>query len=267
MTNIHFIGCDCAHPDSFVFDIPEGHDCWLLLLTQTPALFWINGEIKEYPAHSAVLFHPHQKIYYRACGDKYINDWLRFDSTESYVTATTLPLGVPFSLDDPEYCHKLFQLLSTENFFSKDYKESSIDCLLRTLFNKLLESYRSNCISPQYYKLLDLRVKIHNNPGKHWNVPEMADYVHISAGYLQTIYKNIFGISCMDDVINSRIRMAKEYLIHGTHSITEIAALCGYNNAEHFCRQFKQMTGYTPGTFRMKAVHSSTVLLQSNEKY
>jgi len=36
---------------------------------------------------------------------------MRFDSTESYVTETTLPLGIPFSLDDPEYCHKIFQLL------------------------------------------------------------------------------------------------------------------------------------------------------------
>jgi AraC-like DNA-binding protein len=261
MTNIHFIGCDASHPGNFVFDIPEGHDCWLLLLTQTPALFWVNGEIKEYPAHSAVLFHPYQKIYYRACGDKYINDWLRFDCTESYVTETTLPLGVPFSLDDPEYCHKLFQLISTENFFSKDYKESSIDCLLRTLFNKLLESYRSSSISSQYYKLLNLRIEIHNNPGSQWTVPGMADYLHISPGYLQTIYKNTFGISCMDDVINSRVRLAKEYLIHGSHSVAEVAILCGYNNVEHFCRQFKQVTGYTPGAYRTKTLHSSNVQL------
>lgn len=265
MTNIHYAGYDASHPDSFVFDIPEGHDCWLLLLIKTPALFWVNGEIKEYPAHSAVLFHPHQKIYYRACADKYINDWMRFDSNESYVTATTLPFGVPFSLDDPEYCYKLFQLLCSEHYFSKDYKESSIDYLLRTLFNKLLESYRSNCISPQYYKLLSLRVEIHSNPGHNWNVPGMADYLHISPGYLQTIYKNTFGTSCMDDVINSRIRMAKECLLHGTHSIAEVAVLCGYNNVEHFCRQFKQMTGYTPGKFRFKADNSSTVLLSSNE--
>ena len=257
MTNIHFIGCDAAHPDSFVFDIPEGHDCWLLLLTQTPASFWVNGDIKEYPAHCAVLYHPYQKIYYRACGGKYINDWLRFDSTEAFVTTTMLPHGVPFPLDDPEYCHKLFQLINTENFFNKDYKESSIDHLLRILFNKLLESFSSNNISPQYYKLLNLRMNILNNPGNHWTVQAMSEFLHISAGYLQTIYKNTFGISCMDDVISSRIRMAKEYLTHGTHSIAEVAAVCGYNNTEHFCRQFKQITGYTPGGFRMNSIHLS----------
>lgn len=250
MTNIHYVGCDAIHPSSFVFDIPKGHDCWLLLLTQTPALFWVDGEIKEYPAHSCVLFHPHQKIYYRACTDKYINDWLRFDSTESYVTKAPLPPGVPFSLDDPEYCHKIFQLLCAENFLSKDYKESSIDYLLRILFNKLLESYYNENISSQYYNLLNLRKEIHNNPSKHWTITNMANYLHISSGYFETIYKNTFGISCMNDVISSRIRLAKEYLLHGTHTIAQVAFLCGYNNVEHFCRQFKQITGYTPSKFQ-----------------
>lgn len=264
MTNIHFAGCDSTHPYNFVFDIPEGHDCWLLILTKTPALFLVQGELKEYPAHSAVLFHPHQKIYYRACTDKYINDWIRFESDETYVTATTLPFGVPFSLDDPEYCYKLFQLICTEHYFNKDYKESSIDYLLRTLFNKLLESYHNNSFSPQYYKLLSLRVEIHRNPGYKWNVSEMANYLHISSGYLQAIYKTTFGISCMDDVINSRIRKAKECLLHGNHSVAEIAAICGYNNVEHFCRQFKQVTGYTPGKFRLKMDKSSTSLNSFN---
>jgi AraC-like DNA-binding protein len=250
MTKIHYAGCDSAHPSSFVYDIPEGHDFWLLVITKTPALFRVNGEIKEYPAHCAVLYPPHHKIYYQACGDTYINDWVRFESTEAYVTATTLPLGVPFSLDDPGYCDKLFQLLVIESFFNKDYRESSIDYLLRTLFNKLLESYFHAGISPQYYNLLNLRKEILNNPGKHWTVPSMADFLHISPGYLQTIYKNTFGISCMDDVINSRIHLAKEYLIRGTYTIAEIATICGYNNVEHFCRQFKQTTGFTPGKYR-----------------
>ncbi len=247
MTFIHYVEYDAAHQENFVFDIPEGHDCWLLVITQTPALFIVNNEIKEYPAHSAILYRPHQSIYYRACGEKYINDWIRFESTEAYVTETMLPHGVPFSLDNPEYCHKLFQLLVTEHSFNKDYKDSSIDYLLRTLFNKLLESCFRTGITLQYYNLLSLRTKIFSNPGKNWSIPVMADVLHVSPGYLQTIYKNTFGISCMYDVINSRIRLAKEYLLHRTHSIAEVAALCGYNNIEHFCRQFKKITGCTPG--------------------
>jgi AraC-like DNA-binding protein len=257
MTNIFYVEYDAAHASNFVFDVPEGHNCWLLVVTHTPALFWVNGELKEYPAHSGVLYHPHQKIYYRACAEQYKNDWIRFESNESYVTETSLPFGVPFSLNDPEYCHKIFQLLVSEHSFQKDYKESSIDCLLRTLFNKLLESYFQEVITPKYYNLLSLRTAIYSNPSQDWAVPRMADSIRISPGYLQSIYKKTFGISCMDDVITSRIRQAKEYLLHGSLSIAEVALRCGYNNVEHFCRQFKQITGFTPRKFHKQMEDAS----------
>ncbi|PQP81561.1 AraC family transcriptional regulator [Paenibacillus sp. PCH8] len=252
MTNISYVEYDAAHNSNFVFDIPEGHDCWLLVITQTPAQFWVDGELKEYPPHCAVLFKPHQKVYYRACTQQYMNDWIRFESDEPYVTETSLPFGRPFPLDDPEYCHKLFQLLVAENSFNKDYRESSIDCLLRILINKLLESYVQEEISPQHYNLLKLRSAIHNNPSHPWTISEMAKLISISPGYLQLMYKKWFGLSCMDDVIHSRIRLAKEYLRHHIYTVAEIADRCGYRNVEHFCRQFKQLTGSSPKRFHKR---------------
>jgi AraC-like DNA-binding protein len=267
MTNIYYVETDATHSNSFTFDIPKGHDCWLLIITKTPALFWVNDEIKEYPAHSAIFYQPNQKIYYRACADKYINNWIRFDCNEPYVTETMLPRGIPFSLSDPEYCHKLFQLLVTEHSFNKDFRESSIDYLLRILFNKLLESYFQNEISPQYYNLIQLRTEIYTNPSNNWTVTKMSEFIHLSPGYLQTLYKNTFGISCIDDLIISRIRLAKEYLLHGSYSYTiaEIAFRCGYNNVEHFCRQFKQKTGSTPGRFRNSVTSRHDELLKISE--
>ncbi|WP_342562311.1 AraC family transcriptional regulator [Paenibacillus sp. FSL R7-0345] len=250
MNQIYYIETDATHESSFVFDIPQGHPCWLLVITKTPAQFWVDGHMKEYPAHSAILYEAHQKIYYRACGGLYVNDWLRFSSDETYISKAALPFGVPFALDDPEYCSKLFELLIVEHNFNRDYKESSVDCLLRTLFNKLLESYHHEGFQAQYYNLLKLRTAIQTNPGDHWTVSKMAQSLQLSAGYLQSIYKKTFGISCIEDVINSRIRLAKEYLLHNTLSTAEVAFHCGYHNVEHFCRQFKQFTGLTPGKFQ-----------------
>ena len=254
MTEIKNIGCQCVEPKSFVLDIPSGLD-YLFILTHTPALFWVNGEITEYPAYSAVLFHPNQRVYYRASGGNFINDWIRFSTTESYITATSLPRGIPFPMKDPEYCSKLIQLIFSEIFLNNEkdsYRELSIDYLMMVLMNKLKESYYSCNTTPRHHELLKLRKQILNNPNHNWTVEKMADYLHVSAGYLQALYKNAFGISCMDDVINGRIRMAKEYLIQSTYSIAEIATMCGYNNVEHFCRQFKKVSGCTPGEFRSK---------------
>ncbi|REJ12223.1 MAG: AraC family transcriptional regulator [Paenibacillaceae bacterium] len=255
MTEIFYVECDATHPDSFVFDIPNGHDCWLLVFTKTPAVFWVENRLREYPAYSAILYRPHQKIYYRACADQYINNWLRFASDESYVSDAPLPFGVPFSVKDPEYCHQLFQLLVCEHSFTNTFKQSSVNYLLRILFNKLLESYESHFseeVTPQYYNLLKLRTAIYSNPGRNWTVPKMAEMVHISPGYLQVVYKKTFGVSPMSDVINSRIRSAKEYLMHSSYSVAEIADRCGYLHVEHFCRQFKQVTGFSPREYHRR---------------
>lgn len=265
MTNIFYVEYDATHNSSFIFDIPEGHDCWLLVITQTPAQFWVDGKLREYPPHCAVLYQPYQKIYYRACAEQYINDWIRFETDEPYVTETSLPFGVPFSLDDPEYCHKLFQLLVVENSFNKDYRVSSINGLLSILFNKLLESYSQEEITPQHYNLLKLRAAIHNTPSHPWTISEMAESLGISSGYLQFIYKKSFGLSCMDDVINNRIRLAKEYLIHSTYAVTEIADRCGYHNVEHFCRQFKQLTGFSPKGFHKYISNANVKTVDSKE--
>lgn len=253
MNIIHYVETDATHDSDFVFDIPQGHQCWLLVITKTPAQFWVDGVLKEYPSHCAILYRAHQKIFYRACDDLYVNDWLRFSSDESYVSKTSLPFGIPFALDDPDYCSRLFELLIVEHNFNRDYKESSIDCLLRTLFNKLLESYFHEGFKAQYYNLLRLRKAIQSDPGDCWNVSKMAQFLQISPGYLQSIYKKTFGISCMEDVINSRIRLAKEYLLHNTLSVAEVSFQCGYHNVEHFCRQFKQITGLSPRKFQMNS--------------
>lgn len=251
MNRIHYVECDTTHEGDFVIDVPVGYH-WLLVVTKTPAEFWVGGECQEYPAYSAVLYRPGQKVYYRASGDRYVNDWIRFETDKPYIAESSLPFGVPFALNDPDYCQKLFELLASEHRYDRDYKESSIDCLMRTLFNKLSESYRRVELAPRYYGLLKIRNAIRNNPGDHWTVAKMAGMLSISPGYFQNLYKQAFGISCMDDVIDGRIRLAKDYLIHSSQSIAEIASRCGYRNVEHFCRQFKQVTGSTPRKFHKR---------------
>lgn len=260
MTSIYYIGYNATQPGNFIFDIPEGHHCWLLVITHTPAEFWVNGEMKEYPANSAVLYPPHHKILYRACTDLYANDWVRFDSSESYLLETTLPLGVPFSVQDPDFCHKLFQLLYAENLFNNNYKELSIDYLFRVLFHKLHEASHYTENSPHFEKLIELHKEIHNNPGYPWTITNMSNYLHLSKSYMQILYKSTFGISCMEDVIKCRIQLAKEQLINGTNAVNVIAARCGYTNEEHFYRQFRHITSLTPLAFRKLKTNKNELL-------
>ena len=165
MNHIRYVEYNAVHDGSFIFDVPEGHDCWLLVLTHTPALFRVDGSLQEYPAKSAILFPPFSPIYYCACGDRYENDWLRFDSDEEYVSS--LPVqGIPFSLPDADYCHNLFQLLTWKNAFPGAHNERITGQLLQLLFSELQEASLKipGSLSSHYHELVNLRKSIYNSP-------------------------------------------------------------------------------------------------------
>ncbi len=250
MINISYVEYDARHKDNFVYDVPEGHNSWLLVTTQTQAIFYANNEYRQYPPNCAILYKPNQKIYYKASESQYINDWIRFDTDEAYITNSPLPTGVPFNIQDSSYCHMIFKLLVTEHILNNSFKSSSINYLLRLLFNKLLESYDYKDLGELDKKLYQLKQDIYQHPNRTWNVKDMSTKLNISVGYLENIYKKTFGVTCIEDVINSRINMAKEYLTYRQYSINEIIAFCGYNNVEHFYRQFKKVTGMTPNQYR-----------------
>lgn len=256
MERIHMIGYDAVHPADFIYDVPENHDYYLLILTHTPARFWQGGESRVVPAHQAALFAPQSRIRYGACGESYGNDWMIFSSTEARVTRFPL-LATPFPVLDAAYCHNLFQLLTWEHM--QGSHEVVIAQLMALLFQKLHADIDLPGGLDYRLELAALRRNILSQPERNWNVPEMAAQLHISVGYLHLLYKRQFGTSCMDDVIGSRVRRARDYLSHTRLRIQEISLLCGYNSAEHFSRQFRRYCGMSPGQYR-KATQSQQQL-------
>lgn len=255
MNTIHFIGYSAVHPSAFCFNTTTAPGQYTLLLVSTPVQFLLDGQWQEYPAGTAILYAPGQPVCYRACRETYQNDWMRFSSDDSLVTQFPLT-GVPFPVSDAAYCHNLIKLLTWEASLSSAESDLIISNLLQTLFLRLRQDTVRGETSVHASRLLQLHKKIYNNPQLPWNIRSMADELHLSAGYLQILYKKMFGVSCMDDVIASRIRMAREQLTYTEKPVAEIADSCGYHNVEHFCRQFRQQTGLTPGAFRRSTLGS-----------
>lgn len=264
MNTIHFIGYSAVHPSDFLFEMPPTPPGqYTLLLVFTPVQFMLEGQWEEFPPGTAILYAPGQHICYRACRETYQNDWIRFSTDEPLVTQFPLT-GVPFPVSDTEYCHLLFKLLTWESsLLSTDSDSLAISNLLQTLFLRLSKDTTRREANPHASQLLRLRKKICNSPQHPWSVHAMAQELHLSAGYLQILYRKMFGVSCMDDVIAGRIRQAREQLAYTEKPVSEIADACGYRNVEHFCRQFRQQTGMTPSAFRRDYSGAASALATS----
>ena len=245
------VGVNAVHPEDFLYETPPKPGDYLLIMTNTVARFRVGGEWQVLQPHQAALFDSNSKVAYGGTegAGEYGNDWIVFTSDESYVRQFPR-IGVPFPVSDPEYLHSLFQLLTWEH--RRNNYETVISQLMYVLFHQMEMEIRNPDQTPYHHELTALRRRVISLPQEDWTVARMAELVHLSPGYLQTLYKAQFGVSCMEDVIASRIRLAEDYLKHTRMSLAEIATLCGYRSPEHFSRQFHRVNGKTPGTYRQE---------------
>lgn len=164
-----------------------------------------------------------------------------------------IPTSVLYSYQMSEKLENIFSLLVTEYFSSSESRDNSIN-LLGILFlinaHEYVKHRSSSSTLPHYEALDKLRSQILNSPQNQYKISELAQSIHMSPSYFQNCYKKAFGTSCINDIINARIKKATYLLTSTDKTEAEIAELCGYNSNEHFIRQFKSYKGKTPSQFR-----------------
>ena len=249
MVDINFVWLNSVHEPDFVYY--DGiHDWWLLVQTKTYAKVHTPEEDIVVPPDTVMIYPPHMLASYEAYSGPYANYYVRFYTDEDFIEKLSIPFGTPITLRSPDSMNNLFHVLEKEFFSGFAYSQQSMGMLMRLMVMKIAESVEDSSMTEQQRELINLRYDIQTRPDYQWTVHEMAERVHVSAGYLQSIYKKQFGVSCMQDVLNRRVDLAKEYLGSSAYSSQKIALLCGYQSIEHFCRQFKIITGMSPLQYR-----------------
>lgn len=96
----------------------------------------------------------------------------------------------------------------------------------------------------------NLRKEMKYSPQSDWSISEAALRTGMSGSHFQRLYKKHFGISFNEDLITFRMDRATYLLRNTSMSVQRIAEECGYTNAAHFMRQFKERKGISAGQYR-----------------
>ena len=228
-----------------------------IMLFQVPVMIEVEGEMKPYPEHTCILYKPGQRIHYRAVSGELVYDWIRFDCDEALYTEYFLPFGIPVHC--PDYgCYVVYwQAVANENYWHHPSSAYTNEQLMHIIFHRLHDYAVSSDTFAYRDSFLDLRNMIYKHPEWPWTLEKMADIVNLSVRSLQKFYKSLFHTTCMNEVINSRITQAKFLLAKTDNTILEVCERCGYNNMEHFCRQFKRNEGISPSQYRKQPVDTN----------
>lgn len=127
-------------------------------------------------------------------------------------------------------------ILTYRNFFSEyrydyDYKD----------FKKSQKEIAYNVINYFDNNILTLSL-----------LTDISDALGYSYSYLSHIFKEEIGITIKAYCANKKLEKAKELLIDGELSITEISEALHYESIHSFSKAFKKLTGIAPSQFKLK---------------
>jgi AraC family transcriptional regulator of arabinose operon len=257
MIKVNGISYECYHPNGLEIYRPKGSGDYLLLFLRTNVELMLQDKYEILEPNTFFLFPKGAPQYYRKLNSPFNNDWIHFDvdSENEFLGSLNLPFLTPIHMNDNASINKLMFDLRNEFFLSGAQHNKIMDAKMHALFYKLSDIYHEdhtepNLMNQHYKKLLLLRYQIQSYEYLHSDIAQIASKLNISSSYLAHLYKHFFRHPIGHDLIESRIDYAKTLLTNPKLTINEVSVNCGYDNIEHFSRQFKQLTGYSPNKFR-----------------
>ncbi|RYZ24068.1 MAG: AraC family transcriptional regulator [Chitinophagaceae bacterium] len=134
------------------------------------------------------------------------------------------------SAPEPETLQRFSEALAQVGFELLDDQKKQLIDRLKTL---LLEKVQSGSIEEHFSMSKYLTTAIHK------------DYSNLSR-----LFSEVEGVTLEQYFILQKIEKAKELLIYGEHTLSEIAWQLGYSSTQHLSSQFKKVTGMTPSQFK-----------------
>lgn len=231
----------------------------VFLFVKSSANIRVDGTEYACRENSVVYFRSGSTAEFRSASEApLLCDVIRFRtsiSDQQFISSLEIPMNCPVDISDGSVVQNLIRSLYIESERSGKRKNEFADYALKLIFiavsEEIFDSTSKMVVNiPHYRKLENLRKSIYSSPAVSWNIDDICSSLEISRTYFHRIYYAAFGVTCMQDVINSRITFAGDMLANTGLSVSVIAEKCGYDSDSYFMRQFKKSTGYTPSEYR-----------------
>lgn len=226
---------------------PKKNDLLLFLNHCNVTYRMKNGEVFS-AGHGDIIYVPSGKEYTLTIDDRdelrgctYGINFLVFD--ESY-KRIYLKNNQIISYSDTKFIRDLFIKMSViSEAGSRSYAQ------LQALFYQIIVALSENVKTKDInnYMIIEQGIRyLETDPSLEKSVAEIAKMCNVSQNYFCRLFKEYSGITPQDYILKAKIEKAKIALRETSLSVSEIALLCGFEDASYFCRLFKKKTGVSP---------------------
>jgi len=119
------------------------------------------------------------------------------------------------------------------------------------IFDLYLNQLAQNTEKREQYIIRRAKEYIDSHYMEALSLDDLALALHMNSTYFSTMFKQWNGTTFRDYLRAVRIREGIRHIEAGKHKLYEISELVGYQNASHFNRAFKEVTGTSPSLWML----------------
>lgn len=225
----------------------------------TPFLYWKDGTLAS-GEKGAFLINPPQSVIYhgpRAEAESgFVNDWMYIEGTDfgTLLQKYPLPLNRAFQVEQNGLFRRYADRLQTEFRLQKAGAHDMINSLITEMIIELHRAFtQPDCKKEPHAAVIAVKNAVIQHPEKRWTLAGMAGASGYSVSRFCELYTMLYGMPPMTDVLNERVRLAKQMLRSGQSSVSYVAHACGFGTINYFSKYFKKTVGCTPTAYMLAA--------------
>lgn len=233
-THIHFLNSsNHKQPIDFKF---HKHSCYeMVLYTKGHGIVEIEHEKYEYHQGSVLIVSPdtlHNEINLEPA----YNIFMGFYSDEEFMPVQGI-------YDSDETTRSIFHSMLREIVEKKNGYEVMLSLMLQQVLINLQRVKEKNNSEDNFLYVINY---INENYSLPIRVEELAELSNYSYSRFRHLFKEKYGVSPKEYIMQTRLANAERLLSAGNRSATEVAYACGFYDTSSFCKLYKKQFGRSP---------------------
>jgi len=254
---VSMAGTDWPHELGYVMERPAGFSEYLFSRFRTPMLVRTARGMEKCKAGTCLIYAPHHPQWYQGDGVGYRDDWCHVGGSDvaSCLERASLPLNTLFTPRSTGFFPLLVEEIRTELQRQEPLWQETVAAAVARLVFLLgrglseLDDREGGVDIVRRNRLRRVREQIHERLADRWTVAKMARLAKLGENRFAVLYRECFGVSPMEDLIQARLHHAEWLLTNRHTTVTEAAERSGFQSIHHFSRLFRRRIGCPPSEY------------------
>jgi AraC family transcriptional regulator of arabinose operon len=239
---------------SCVINRPQGTGDYLFMMFPRSVIIRHDGEDRWFERDTMVIWSPGSEHVYGNPTLDYVHSWIHCDGKRiaALLDMVGVPVNQPFTLTDSSVVDRSLWDIYREVTM---HATPSADIVANVIHSWLADMKRqiTGDASAIPSSMLSVVQYMGENLDQKLTLAMLADHANLSASHFSARFKQSFGLSPIDYLIELRMHTAANLLKDRSHSVAEVARTVGYEDPFHFSKQFKVRFGINPSHVRKGA--------------